>query len=222
MKTSIVIPCYNEGERIIETLKRIKRLEFNKKIIVIDDGSTDNTYFKISDNFNDIICLRHKINLGKGAALKTGCDAAILMKTDIIVLMDGDGQHLPEWIPALINKMKAENSDIIFGVRKIGKKMPLFSFFGNKFLTSTINLLTGYYLTDSQSGFRAFTSVAYKKIYWQSSDYFVETEIIVNAAKHSLKYSQLEIDTIYKDNYKGTTFFDGIKIFINLIRKKIS
>lgn len=79
------------------------------------------------------------------------------------------------------------------------------------------NLLFGLSLKDILSGFKAFTNEAYEKIAWQSQDYFVETEIAINVAKHQLKYSQVPVKTIYKDNYKGMNIKSGIKIIFKLL-----
>lgn len=221
MKVFVVIPCYNEEKRIVEVIKRINNLDLEKKIIVVNDGSSDDSCEAIMNNFKEVLLLEHKINLGKGAALKTGCEAAIKLGADMIVLIDADGQHSPEVIPEMVEKIERENLNIVFGVRKMDtKKMPLVLYFGNKFLTGIVNFFWGVSLSDSQSGFKAFKSSVYDKLLWDAADYSVETEMIINAGKNKLKYGEVLIDTIYNDNYKGTTPFDGIKILINLIKKR--
>lgn len=221
MKNFIVLPCYNEEKNIIGVLKDINSLKLEKNIIVVDDGSLDNSYLKIKNNFKNVLLLKHKINLGKGAALKTGCKAAIKLGADVIVLIDSDGQHLPIDILRIIEKVSKENFDIVFGARKMDiKKMPAVFYFGNKFLTKIINFVSGASTSDSQCGFKAFKSYVYEKISWQSTDYSVETEMIFNAHKNHLKCGEIFIDTIYNDKYKGTTPFDGIKILLNIIKKK--
>ena len=212
-----IIPAYNEENNIISTINNIKKYISN--IIVIDDGSADNTCALLKQNFNNqITILKHKINLGKGAAMKTGCDAAIKMRAKTLVMIDGDGQHKGKDIPKLIYKLKKENLDIIFGLRTFSKEMPLLMRIGNKFLSFIINLVSKIKLEDTQSGFRIFTADAYKKIYWVSTDYSVETEMIIRAGKHNLKYGTAPIQTIYKDNHKGTTPIDGVIIFFNLLK----
>lgn len=219
MKTIVVIPAYNEEKRIKDVLVRIK--DFADKIVVIDDGSTDGTS-KVARSINDkIIVLRHKVNLGKGAALKTGCLAALKLGAEVIVIMDADGQHKPEDTPQFIKEIREKNVDIVFGSRKIGKDMPLMMMLGNKFLSVIINLLFRVYISDTQSGFRAFKANIFDKIKWNSHNYSVEAEMIVNTGKNKLKYSEIVIDTIYNDKYKGTTIFDGLRIFFNLLIWKI-
>lgn len=218
-KTIAVIPAYNEETTIGNVLNHVK--PYVDKIIVVDDGSKDNTFQAAKALDGYITVLRHKINLGKGAALKTGCEAAIKLGAEKLILMDADGQHKAEDIPKLLNKLEEENLDIVFGARQPNENMPIMMILGNKILTKLINLFLNIKLTDTQTGFRAFTSDAYKKLQWQSSDYSVETEMIVKTSKNNLKYGEVAIPTIYKDNYKGTTCIDGVKIFFNLIKWRI-
>ena len=215
MKRILVIPVLNEGDRIRSLLKG--SMNYVDQIIVVDDGSSESKK-AIADGISQkVIVLRHRINLGKGAAMKTGCEAAIRLGADIIILMDGDGQHKPEDIPRFVDELVGKNVEIVFGSRKIGRDMPLVMMLGNKFLSLATSLLFRIYVSDTQSGFRAFKSKIYPLITWNSSRYSVETEMIVNVGKNKLKFSEINIETIYKDDYKGTTVFDGLKIFFNMI-----
>ncbi|MFH1822852.1 MAG: glycosyltransferase family 2 protein [Patescibacteria group bacterium] len=135
--------------------------------------------------------------------------------------MDSDGQHKPEDISRFIEKLEKDNLDIVFGSRRIGKDMPLVMMLGNKFLSLSLSLLFKIYISDTQSGFRAIRSSVYPKIKWNSTRYAVETEMIVNASKNKLKFGEIEIQTIYRDNYKGTTIFDGLRIFYNILMWRI-
>lgn len=220
-KLFVIVPCYNEENKIKDILGKIIGLKLDKDIIVVDDGSIDNTAQIVKENFRNIFLLKHRINLGKGAALKTGCEAAIKLGADTIVLMDADGQHQPEIIPKMIRQLREEKLDVVFGARKIDKKMPNLYYIGNIFLTKLINWVSGINIIDSQTGFKVFNSNIYDKILWQSADYFVETEMIINIGKNKLKYGHTFIETIYNDLYKGTTFFDGLKIFFNVLKQKI-
>lgn len=206
-----VIPAYNELKHIASVIKGVKG--YVKNVIVVDDGSRDNTY-SIAKNM-DVIALTHIVNLGKGAALKTGCDYALKLGAKNIIVIDADGQHNPEHIPDFVKALK--KSDIVFGCRKLRKDMPLLLKFGNRFIDNVTRILYGIDIPDTQCGFRAFTSNAYKKLRWKANDYFMESEMIANAGKHKLKYEIVPISTIYSDKYKGTTVFDGMKIVINLI-----
>lgn len=213
----IVIPVYNEGDRIREVLKRIKRIIPNVQVILVDDGSQDSTTQMVVQEYPHIKIIEHDINLGKGAALRTGCEAAVYLSADLIVVMDGDGQHKAEDVPRLLDALDRGSFDIVFGRRRRSSTMPLVFRIGNSFLTSSIRLFFNIFIQDTQSGFRAFTREAYEKIRWEASDYSVETEMIIRAGKSNLRYAEIEIPTIYLDKYKGTTPSDGLKIFFRMI-----
>jgi glycosyltransferase involved in cell wall biosynthesis len=204
----IIIPAHNEEKRIPQVIRSVKNI--TKNIIIVDDGSKDKTS-KIAKNEN-VIVLRHMVNLGKGAALKTGCDYAVRNGAKILVVMDADGQHKAEDVPRLVNTLKENNLDIVFGGRKWNQNMPVVFKIGNLFLSTMADGLFRMRVKDTQSGFRAFTSEAYKKIRWESSDYSMESEMISKVGKNHLKYREIPIQTIYLDKYKGTTIFNGVKI----------
>ncbi len=206
-----VIPAYNEEEHIEKVVSEAKK--YTTQVIVVDDASLDQTYIKARNA--GAVVLKHAINLQKGAALKTGCDAAILLNADIIITLDGDGQHDPNEIPKFIKELK--DYDIAIGVREFNN-MPLKSKAGNIILSSLSKLLLKTKISDSQTGFRAFKSSIYPKIKWESNDYSVETEMIKNIRKYNLSCVEIPIKTIYKDNYKGSTAFDGIKITTNMVK----
>jgi len=206
----VIIPAYNEGKRIKGVIKDIKK--YCNKIIVIDDGSKDNT-FEVAKK-EKIIVLKHIVNLGKGAALKTGCEFAIRQKAKRLIFIDADGQHDPKDIPDFLKAL--ENCDVVFSYRTMKDHMPFVLKFGNWFINKTALLLFGVKLKDTQCGYRALTAEAYRKIRWKAAGYYVESEIIAKSGKYHLKYKELPIKTVYSDKYKGTTVFDGIKIVFNM------
>jgi hypothetical protein len=138
-----------------------------------------------------------------------------------MIVLDADGQHKPEDIPRFLSRIK-KGDKIVFGYRNDLDKMPFILQFGNWFINQTIHLLFGLEFIDSQSGFRAFTRDAYRKIRWDAIDYSMESEMIANLGKHKMQYSQIPIPTIYHDSYKGTTIKDGIKIVINMLFWRLS
>ncbi|MEK6984034.1 MAG: glycosyltransferase family 2 protein [Nanoarchaeota archaeon] len=218
MKTNkiwAVIPAYNEGRNIAKIIKKTKK--HIRNVVVVDDGSKDNTK-EMAESAGAIV-LKHILNLGKGAALKTGCDYAIKKDAKFMVVLDADAQHDPEDIPRFIEKL--DKCDIVFSYRKASRKMPLVLRFGNWFISNVAGILYGVRLKDTQSGFRAFSKDAYRKIRWNASDYSMESEMISKAGKQRLKYVQIPIETIYSDKYKGTTIVDGIKIVLNMFWWKL-
>ena len=218
MKTNniwAIIPAYNEEKNIAGIINKTKNYVSN--VVVVDDGSRDDTK-KAADSSGAFV-IRHIVNLGKGAALKTGCDFAAENGAKFIIALDADAQHNPKDIPRFIEKLG--KYDIVFSYRKLSSKMPLVLRFGNWFISGIIKILYEVRLSDTQCGFRAFSISAYEKIRWNASDYSMETEMISKAGKQKLKYVQIPIGTIYSDRYKGTTILDGIKIVFNMFWWKI-
>ena len=214
MKTNnawVVIPAYNEEKDIIDIIKKTKKYLGN--VIVVDDGSNDKTK-EVAEKAGAIV-LKHIVNLGKGAALKTGCDFAVKKGAKFIIALDADAQHNPDDIPRFIEKLR--KYDVVFSYRKSSGKMPLVLRFGNWFISNIVTIFYGVNLKDTQSGFRALSKEAYMKIRWNASDYSMESEMISKVGKQSLKYVQIPIQTIYADKYKGTTIIDGIKIVLNMV-----
>jgi len=214
MNNYVIIPAYNEGERISQVIAKVK--EYTDNIIVVDDGSSDKTFAYAKEK--GAVVLRHQVNMGKGAALKTGCDYALVKGAEKLVVLDADGQHQPEEIPKFLQEL--ENNDIVFSYRKESEVMPLVLRFGNNVINTILKKTCGGHIKDSQCGYRAFTAEAYTKVRWDSRDYYMETEMIIKASKNRLKYSQIPIETIYSDKYKGTTVIDGAKIVMKMVGSK--
>jgi len=207
----VIIPAHNEAQNIGKVLDKVKK--YTSKIVVVDDGSSDSTMDVALSR--KVHVLRHIINLGKGATLKTGCDFALSKGAKSIIVLDADGQHDPKEIPSFQKKLS--RADIVLGYRKMNDNMPWIFRFGNSFINWTTKLLFGINVKDTQCGFRAFTSLAYKRIRWNSTDYSMESEMIARIGKSKLKYLESPIETIYADTYKGTTVLDGIKIVFNML-----
>lgn len=210
-KIFAVIAAYNEEKHTDKVIRETKKYIDN--VILVDDGSKDKTAEKARKS--KAIVLRHVVNLGKGAALKTGCDYAVKNKADIIVLIDADAQHDPKEIPKFLENIK--KYEIVLAYRKQNRNMPFVLKFGNWFINKIIKFLYTLEIKDSQCGYRAFTAKAYKKLRWKATDYSIESEMIAKIGKYKLPYKEIPIDTIYSDKYKGTTILDGIKISFNLL-----
>src|SRR3989338_4560750 len=121
------------------------------------------------------LVLQHIVNLGKGCALKTGCDYAVRENTKKIVVIDADAQHDPKQIPQFIKALYTV--DIAFGYRTLSDDMPYILRFGNKFISRMTAVLYNISLRDTQCGYRSFTAEAYKKVRWKAHDYSVESEM---------------------------------------------
>ena len=208
-----VIPAYNEEKHIAEVIEKTKKYISAERIIVVDDGSKDATYNAALKT--GVTAIRHIVNLGKGAALKTGCDYAVKKGACEIIALDSDLQHNPAEIPNFTKALK--EADMVFGYRTPDKRMPLVLKFGNWFIGTAIKTLFRISIKDTQCGYRAFTKETYEKIRWTASDYSVESEMIALVGKNKLRYRQIPIETIYVDKYKGTTPLDGISIVMKML-----
>lgn len=211
----IIIPAYNEAKRIRDVILKCRNFG---SVVVVDDGSKDNT-FEVAEECS-VEVLQHIINLGKGAAMATGAEFSLRQGAKEIVFIDSDGQHDPEEIPKLVKELG--KSDIVFGTRDFDENMPAMMKFGNWAITAAVKVLFNIDLKDTQCGFRAMTASAYQRIKWVSHDYSVESEMIANAGKRHLKYSEVKIKTIYADAYKGTTVLHGLKIVKDMLWWRIS
>lgn len=219
MKIFIVVPAYNESKHISKVLKEITKTGY--PVIFVDDGSKDGTY-KIARSLKtrNLTVLRHKINLGKGAAMKTGAEYAFKLGADALIFMDSDGQHLIKDLDRFIKKLD-ENYDVVFGSRNMSYGVPLARFLGNKFGAFLVAMLFGIYVNDLLCGYRAITKRVYNKIIWESSGYGVETEMVVMVGLRGIRYCEVPVETVYLDKVKGVSLIDSIGIFLNVIYWKL-
>ena len=167
MKTVVCVPALNE-ERTIRGVVRGLR-EHCDEVIVIDDGSEDATSSVATSAGATVV--RHRANLGKGAALLTGCELALRGGATVLAFCDADGQHLPSELGGLLRPIEQGEADIVFGARALGDgtSMPEVSRFGNRFLSAATRVLFRTPLHDTQCGFRAITRSAYETVSWGSS-----------------------------------------------------
>jgi glycosyltransferase involved in cell wall biosynthesis len=217
----VVIPARNEAARIGQVLAGIAGQVEGLPVIslVVDDGSSDGTGEVATAHGARVIT--HAINLGKGAAMKTGCAAGLAAGCDVLVMMDADGQHRPSDLPAIVGPILSGQADLVLSRRPFNREMPATSRLGNWGLTRLFTLMFGASFGDTQSGLRAFTSEAYQHVDWLATDYAVETEMLVRAARAKLRTVEVDIDTIYHDAYKGTTVVDGVRILVQMIRLRL-
>lgn len=211
-KIFVIIPAYNEEINIAKVIKDVKK--FTRKIIVVDDGSTDKTADLARKT--GVKVLRHLLNLGKGAALKTGCEEALKLGATALIFMDADNQHAASDLPLFKKKLKEKNA-LILGFREYRKKKFYTRLLGSTLASYLIKFLFGKRVYDPLCGFRAFSKDLYKKINWSSSGYGVELEITTKALKKGVKIYQIPVSTIYLDKYKGFTIIDGMRLLLDLI-----
>lgn len=209
-KYFVIIPVFNEEKNIKTFLNKLKK--FTSNIIVVNDGSTDNSENIISKIAKIKIVSLSK-NKGKGMAMKKGAEFAWKKGAKGIVFMDGDNQHNPKYLQNFFKYL--ENGwDIIIGIRVMKAKIPLIRRFGNRIGIFLMKLLFNMEISDLLCGYRALSKKGYKNVLWQSNDYGVETEILTLISRKKLSYKTLVVDTIYLDKYKGFSLVDGFKILL--------
>lgn len=221
MKISIVIPFYNEEKHIGDVLKSLADHDF--PIILVDDGSTDKSKIIAGSlRLKNLTLLTHKINLGKGAAMKTGADYAFREGADSVVFMDCDSQHRSEDLTGFVKSLKSDKCEMVFGSRNYSYGVPMIRFLGNKMASIILRFLFNIYVSDVLCGFKAMTKKAYKKIRWESTGYGVETEMVARTGKTKLKFCEVPVQSIYHDKTKGVTILDAIGILGEVIKWKFT
>ncbi len=215
-----MVPAYNE-EKTLESVI-VDLLDSKYYVVLVDDGSKDNT-FQIARTIqkkyhNNLFIHKHIINRGLGAAIKTGIQASINHDASYIVTFDADGQHNPQDIINVLKPLKDKTADVVIGSR-IFSDMPITRNFGNYLMNILTFIFHGLYVHDSQSGLRAFTVDAAKKLKLNYRGYDISSEIIREIKANNLKFAEIPITTIYTDETmnKGTNTTVGLKILFRMI-----
>ena len=221
-KLFIVIPAFNEEGSIGSVIKELKQNGY-KNIVVVDDGSTDKTFQKAKKEKVEV--LRHIINRGQGAALKTAIDCALEKGADIIITYDADGQHSIKDIKKIVKPVKNKKVDITLGSRflKKNKDTPFIRKIFLKGGAFVIFLMYGIKLTDSHNGFRAMSKKAAQKIEITSDGMEHASEILEQVKKKKLKYMEVPVKIVYTDYSMkgGQNTFNSFKILFKMLTRWI-
>ena len=210
-KLSIIIPVYNEEGTIRPILKKINELKINNidfEVIIINDGSTDNSVKIIKENnelYNQFINLEK--NSGKGFAIKSGLK---LVTGDYVILQDADLEYDPSEYTKLLNPIITNRADVVYGSRFLGNDERRVLYFwhtvGNKFLTLLSNMLSNLNLTDMEVCYKVFKTDVIKNIDLQENKFGFEPEITAKIAKKNIKIYEVGI------KYFGRKYSEGKKI----------
>jgi glycosyltransferase involved in cell wall biosynthesis len=207
MKLSVIMPVYNEERTIQEIVKRVLEVPLEKELVIVDDCSTDRTseLLKVYANKAEIKVLRHEKNQGKGAAIRTGIQAAT---GDIIVIQDADLEYDPAEYPILVKPIIEGRADVVYGSRFLGlHRVFLYDhYLGNKFLTFLTNLLYNTMLTDMETCYKVFRAEVLKGITIKSHRFNFEPEITAKVFKKKLRVYEMPI------SYYGRDYREGKKI----------
>jgi len=197
LKIVIGIPAYNEEKNIGSIILKLKQKY--DKIIVCDDGSTDMTY-SISTALGAVV-VKHKKNQGYGAAIRTIFDEFKKTDSDILVTFDADGQHKISEIESMVKPILENTADIVIGSRFLGKTidLPKYRKIGIKTITGLTNAITGTKISDSQSGFRAYSKKTLNQISLIESGMGISTEILIKSSKKNMRIFEVPITILYSE-----------------------
>ena len=195
MKITIGIPAYNEEKNIAKIIIKLKKI--TDSIIVCDDGSSDMTS-EIAKNLG-VIVISHKKNMGYGAAIRTIFEKSAEIGSDILVTFDADGQHKVEDVSRVLRPLENSEADIVIGSRFLGKQsnVPNYRKLGIKVITQVTNSSIKTKLTDSQSGFRAYSKQVLSKISLSEIGMGISTEILIKASSRGLRITEVPITILY-------------------------
>lgn len=203
-KIIVCIPAYNEAKYIGDIVRNAKN--YCSEVIICDDGSADNTR-QVAQSAGATV-IRHQINKGYGAALRTLFDVAKMKDADIVVTLDSDGQHNPNDIPKVVKPLLDNEVDIVVGSRFLNnddkKKIPGYRSFGIRTITKLTNIAAYDNMTDSQNGFRAYNSRALKKLELYEDGMSVSTEILISAKNENLEIKEVPITVTYDTDDTST------------------
>ncbi len=213
-RIGVFIITYNAVNHLVKTISRIPKPVFDdvEEIFVIDDASSDNTYYaalgyKHEHNLEKLTVHRNKNNQGYGGNQKVGYRYAIDRGFDIVALIHGDGQYAPEFLGELLKPLKDGTADMSFGSRMsrgfeaLRGGMPLYKFVGNRILTGIQNRLTGINISEFHSGYRLYTTHALKNIPFESftNGFYFDTQIILAIAERGMRICEMPVPTYYGD-----------------------
>jgi glycosyltransferase involved in cell wall biosynthesis len=214
LKVIAAIPAYNEEKYIAAVVK--KTAIYVDEVYVIDDGSTDRTVQRARAAGATVIS--HPENKGKGEALNTAFELARDLQPEVLVLLDGDNQHDADEIPLLLDQVMNNGCDMVVGSRFLRKNgIPAYRQLGQHVLTITTNLGSGIRLTDSQSGFRAFSWAAVRQMRFAETGLSVESEMQFLAGRKGFQVSEVPIVTNYDDEVKRSPVVHGVGVLLRVI-----
>ncbi len=226
---TLVVPAFNEGATIERVLRSLEKLPWDREVLVVDDGSTDDTAAtveRVASERDDVRLLRHPTNRGKGAAVRTGLAAST---GDFVVIQDADLEYDPRDIPKLLDPLLEGYADVVYGTRLRGgepQRAHLFwHYAGNRFLSLLTNVLFNTTISDMEVGYKAFRGELIRSLPLVSDDFRFEPEVTAKVLRiPDVRLYEVPI-SYYGRTYaegKKITWRDGIKAVVTLVRFRIA
>ncbi len=207
---TVVIPCYNEADTVVEVLRRVQAVGLAKQIIVVDDGSTDGTRDVLAhieaEGNPDVHVIYHERNQGKGAALVTGFAAA---SSDVILIQDADFEYDPRDYPILLKPLEEGIAKVVYGSRFLGgprKAMNFWNMVANRILTLTTNILYNAILSDMETCYKVFLADVARDMVIHARGFEFEPEFTAKVLKQGIRIYEVPI------SYNGREWNEGKKI----------
>jgi glycosyltransferase involved in cell wall biosynthesis len=222
---TVVIPVFNEAGTIAELLRRVRAVSCNVQIVVVDDGSTDGTLdlLRAEAASGEIELVEHGVNLGKGAAVRTGLER---VRGDVVIVQDGDLEYDPADYPALIGPIERGLADVVYGSRFLGphRAMYFWHALGNKLLTLVCNVLFDTTLTDMETGYKVLTAEIVRSFNLRSDRWGFDPEITAKVLKRGHRIYEVPISYAGREFHEGKkiTWKDGIRVLFTLLRYRIT
>jgi len=227
MEIFVIIPAYNAARTIKSVFERIPKSFFSMiaKILIIDDGSSDNTseiLKEICNSYPKVEVIPHKVNKGYAQAQKTGYNEALKQGADMTVLLHADGQYAPEVIEKIVQPIVEGRADVVMGSRMLGGGalkggMPMYKYVGNKLLTKIENLAYGMQVSEYHSGYMAYSRKTLEKVPFNEvgDTFHFDGEMLLRSHKKGLSIAEIPIPTRYAEE---KSYLNPIAYGLNVLK----
>ncbi|MFQ5477342.1 MAG: glycosyltransferase family 2 protein [Candidatus Binatia bacterium] len=223
---SVLIPVYNEVDTVLNVIEKVREVDVDKQIILIDDCSTDGTrelLESLSDSEDDLEIYFHEVNMGKGAALRTGLRAAT---RDAVLIQDADLEYDPAEYPRLLHPIEEGVADVVYGSRFLGGPHRVLLFWhqlGNRGLTLLSNIFTNLNLSDMETGYKVFRREVIQSMRLTSNRFGFEPEVTARVSQMRCRIFELPISYWGRDYGSGKkiTWKDGVAALWHIIKYNV-